>query len=188
MGAFLGDDAAYFSMLLKPGKLVLPVSQTLMPRLECLFADAYAALSAGFAEQNIICAAQAVRHMFGLLFFNNPAFHPRLKTIVAEKINAACELMRSHVDGILRVQEMAQSVGMSTTHFTRLMRQHTGFTPIEYFIHLKMQRACRFLSLTQQTIKEIADRIGYEDAYYFSRVFRKVIGISPTKYRETKRG
>jgi AraC-like DNA-binding protein len=185
---FLGEDAPYFCTLLKPGSQVVPVAPELMPRLERLFADAYDALASGFTQQGIICAAQAMRHMLGLLFFNNAAFHPETKAASTESLERTLQFMRERVDAVLTVAEIARQAGLSVTHFSRLFRQHTGFAPMDYFIHLKMQRACRFLTLTPLSVKEIASRIGYEDPYYFSRLFRKVMGVPPAEYRKSKLG
>ena len=184
---FLGDDAAYFFTLLKPGSHIVTVAAALAPKLNRLFTDAYEALSGGFTQQSIICAAQALRHILGLLFFNNRAFHPRTKA-AAKSLDQALLFMRERVDSVLTVADMAREAKLSVTHFTRLMRQHTGFTPIEYFIHLKMQRACRFLTLTPMSVKEVASRIGYVDPYYFSRLFSKVMGMPPAVYRKVKIG
>ena len=62
----------------------------------------------------------------------------------------------------------------------------TGFSPIEYFNHLKVQKACQYLLFTDLRVKEIADKLGIEDPYYFSRMFSKLMGMSPGTYR-TKR-
>jgi len=183
---FLGEDAPYFCTLLKPGSHVVPVAQKLMPRLVRLFTDAYAELAYGFTQQGIICAAQAVRHMLGLLFFSNSAFHPETKAANTKSLERTLQFMRDHVDSTLTVATMAREADLSATHFSRLFRQHTGFTPIDYFIQLKIQRACRFLTLTPLSVKVIGSRIGYEDPYYFSRLFRKVMGMSPLEYRKSK--
>jgi AraC-like DNA-binding protein len=53
---------------------------------------------------------------------------------------------------------------------------------------MKMERACYLLDITQQSVQEIAWSLGYEDAYYFSRLFRKVIGVAPTQYRAMRHG
>ena len=185
---FLGDDAAYFFTLLKPGSHIVPVESKLVAKLEGLFADACTALAGGFTQQNIICAAQAIRHMLGLIFFNNRAFHPRTKAASTESLEKTLALLRERVDSVLTVAELARAAGLSVTHFSRLFRQHTGFAPMDYFIHLKMQRACRFLTLTPLTVKEVAARIGYEDPYYFSRLFCKVMGTPPSEYRKAKLG
>lgn len=185
---FLGDDAACFFTLLKPGSHIVPVAAALTLKLNRLFADAYEALSGGFTQQSIICAAQAMRHILGLLFFNNRAFHPRTKTANTESLDRAIQFMRHHVDSTLTVEAMAREAGLSVTHFTRLFSQQTGFAPMEHFIRMKMQRACRYLTLTPHSIKEVASRIGYDDPYYFSRSFRKIMGVPPTAYRQSKRG
>jgi len=185
---FLGDDAPYFFTLLRKDNPVVPVAPALVPKLEALFADAANALAGGFTQQAIICAAQAMRHLLGLLFFSNRAFHPRTKAPSAETMESALLLMRERVDALVTVAELARCTRLSGTHFSRLFRQHTGFAPMEYFIHLKMQRACRFLTLTPLSVKEIAARIGYDDPYYFSRVFRRVMGTPPAAYRQAKLG
>ena len=55
----------------------------------------------------------------------------------------------------------------------------------DYFMHVKMQRDCALLSLRPKSINEIAYQIGYEDPYYYSRIFKKIIGGSPQHYRAT---
>ena len=125
---------------------------------------------------------------FGLLFFNNPAFHPRTKAPRTESLERTLQFLRDRVDASLTVAEMARRVDLSVTHFARQFRQHTGFSPMDYFIHLKMQRAARLLTLTPLTVKQVAARVGYDDPYYFSRLFRKIMGAPPTDYRAAKLG
>jgi len=185
---YSGDDAPYFFTLLKPGCHVVPVDASLVPKLSRLFTDAYETFSDGFTQQSIICASQAIRHILGLLFFNNRAFHPRTKTASASCLDVTMDLMRRHEDSSLTVEEMARQAGLSPTHFSRLFSQHTGFSPMEYFIRMKMQRACRFLTLTPLSVKEVANRLGYDDPYYFSRSFRKIMGVPPRVYRQSIRG
>jgi YesN/AraC family two-component response regulator len=57
-----------------------------------------------------------------------------------------------------------------------------------YFIHLRMRLACRLLDLSPRPVKTVAHEVGYADPYYFSRVFKKSMGLSPEKYREIKKG
>jgi YesN/AraC family two-component response regulator len=68
------------------------------------------------------------------------------------------------------------------------IKMRPGYSPKDYFIHLKVQRACGLLSRSDKTIHEIAYEMRYSDPYYFSRLFKKVIGISPRRYRETTEG
>jgi AraC-like DNA-binding protein len=59
---------------------------------------------------------------------------------------------------------------------------------MDYFIHLKIQNACKLLYLTDMTVREVSFELGYDDPYYFSRLFKKVMGISPMQYRNQPRG
>src|SRR5262249_10574748 len=59
----------------------------------------------------------------------------------------------------------------------------TGFAPEDFFIRLKIQRACEILEATDLCVKEVAAKLGYDDAFYFSRLFKSVNGVAPTEYR-----
>ncbi|NRP15141.1 MULTISPECIES: AraC family transcriptional regulator [unclassified Marinobacterium] len=92
-------------------------------------------------------------------------------------------LMQAHVHERLDLDTLAASVNLSKYHFVKRYREMTGTTPINRFIQLKIERACHLLDTTTNEIKEVAYAVGYEDAYYFSRLFRKQMGVSPSQYR-----
>ena len=71
--------------------------------------------------------------------------------------------------------------------FSTVFKSRTGYSPIEYVNHLKVQKACQQLLLTEYPVKQIASHLGIEDPYYFSRMFTKIIGVSPVKYRSRKK-
>jgi len=100
-----------------------------------------------------------------------------------ERVHA---LMQAHVHEKLELETLARSVNLSKYHFVKRYRELTGTTPISRFIQLKIERACHLLDTTDQEIKEVAFALGYDDAYYFSRIFRKHLGISATQYRASR--
>nr|WP_290091768.1 helix-turn-helix transcriptional regulator [Parabacteroides goldsteinii] len=57
-------------------------------------------------------------------------------------------------------------------------------SPINYFIRLKIQKACQYIELTSLKVNEIAMKLGFEEAAYFSRIFTRVMGVSPSVYRK----
>jgi transcriptional regulator GlxA family with amidase domain len=59
------------------------------------------------------------------------------------------------------------------------------FSPINYFLHLKIERAGQLLLHTNMKINQISLKLGFDDPYYFSRLFKKIKGVSPKQYRET---
>jgi len=185
---FLGEDAPYFLSLLRRNDPAVPVAQKLVPRLEQLFRDACAALADGFTQEAAICASQSVRQLLTLLFFGNPAFHPRTKAPQTRPLERTLEFLRSRVESTLTVAEMARQADLSETHFARQFRRHTGFSPMDYFIRLKMQQAARYLTLTRLSVKQVATRLGYDDPYYFSRLFSRMMSAAPSDYRKAKLG
>ncbi|MGC3957754.1 MAG: helix-turn-helix transcriptional regulator [Verrucomicrobiota bacterium] len=72
---------------------------------------------------------------------------------------------------------------ISPSHFFAVFKRQTGFAPLDFFIRLRMQRACELLGTTSLSVKEVAAELGYDDPFYFSRVFKTVSGIAPTDYR-----
>ncbi|MBA4058419.1 MAG: AraC family transcriptional regulator, partial [Marivirga sp.] len=85
------------------------------------------------------------------------------------------------------LESLASFVNLSLSHYSSIFRKKTGYSPIVYFNHLKIQHACQFLQFTSLRINEISGKLGIEDPYYFSRLFTKVMGISPLEYRNKKR-
>ncbi|WP_305857246.1 AraC family transcriptional regulator [Balneatrix alpica] len=97
-------------------------------------------------------------------------------------------LMLEKVHEQLDLDTLAASVGLSKFHFLKKYRELTGTTPIKHFIHLKIERACYLMDISQHPINEISQALGYEDAYYFSRLFKKVMGMAPSAYRKLTHG
>jgi AraC-like DNA-binding protein len=94
--------------------------------------------------------------------------------------------MRGKLDKPLTVNEMAGACNLSTSHFTLLFRKATGMSPLDYFIRLKMEKACITLDNSNMKVKNIAAMIGYDDPYYFSRLFKKYMNMSPLRYRSQR--
>ena len=91
--------------------------------------------------------------------------------------------MKENLNAVYSVQELANKQHSSVSHYSRLFQKKIGSSPIYYFNQLKIQRSCGYLYLTDKTIKEICKELGFNDPYYFSRLFKKVMGISPAKYK-----
>jgi len=85
----------------------------------------------------------------------------------------------------LSLEEVAEHVQLSPFYFSKLFHEQCGVTFIDYLTGARIERARELLSDPKQTIKEIGIQVGYRDPNYFSRVFKKTIGFSPTEYRIT---
>lgn len=104
------------------------------------------------------------------------------------RMDAVTSHMETVIDGQLDLDTLADIAGLSKFHFIKKYKDAFGYTPVQHFIHRKMERACLLLDTTRLNIGEVADQLGYEDPHYFSRLFKKVTGISPQQYRSAQRG
>lgn len=91
--------------------------------------------------------------------------------------------MLQHVNEPLRISTLSEVAGVSGSHFFWLFKSATGCSPIRFFIQLRMRRASELLRNRNLTVKETADLLGYDDPYYFSRMFKSVMGVAPRHYR-----
>jgi AraC-like DNA-binding protein len=95
--------------------------------------------------------------------------------------------MQQHLDENISLNELSKQYNYSVSRFSNLFKQKTGYAPIDYFLQMKMQKACQELDFTNQSIKLIAFNMGFDDPYYFSKRFKTIIGVSPKKYRAMKK-
>lgn len=84
----------------------------------------------------------------------------------------------------INIDAYASSRGMSVSWFIRSFRKYTGQTPMQFILSLRINNAQILLETTQYSINEIASIVGYDNQLYFSRLFRKQKGCSPSEYRK----
>jgi transcriptional regulator GlxA family with amidase domain len=101
----------------------------------------------------------------------------------SQKIDESIAFMVQHVNQPLQVSTLAAMVNISPSHFFALFKRHTGRAPMDYFTRLRMERARRLLDTTSSSVKEVAAALGYDDPFYFSRVFKSVNQVAPSNYR-----
>ena len=79
-----------------------------------------------------------------------------------------------------------EGIHLSADYLNKLFKREVGHSPHEYLVGIRMRKACSLLSsqtLGRLNIKEISDQCGFTDPLYFSRMFRKRLGLSPSRYR-----
>ena len=99
-------------------------------------------------------------------------------------IQQTIRFMEQNIDKKLALKDIASEVGYSITYLSTLFRKETNYSPLSYFSHLKVTKACEYLDQTSYKVKEIAFLLGYSDPYYFSKDFQKKMGVSPRNYRK----
>jgi two-component system response regulator YesN len=163
-----------------------------------LMAAALAALAGGGAE-DILSAGQAqmvigdtanqeiADHATYMLIFSlssisapeeNRYFH------VDKRIRMVLQFIAEHYAEQISLEDAAEQVGLSPAHLSRLLSTETGTTFSNHLSGRRIDRACKELTEGYHSIKEISSLCGYPDANYFSRAFKKTIGITPSEYAQ----
>jgi len=166
----------------RPTVLALPDD-----RLDELALDrVYAAMERGFAVRHLVAAAASLRQALSAAAqLGSDRRDPRS---AADRVALSIEALRGDWQRPHRLGELATAARVSVAHYSMLFRRHTGFSPIDFLIRLRVRRACRLLDTTSLSIGEVGERAGYADPYYFTRCFRRVMGCSPRDYRKMSKG
>jgi len=83
----------------------------------------------------------------------------------------------------ITIQDLALQLGIERRRFAYLFERYTGLTPIHYLTEIRIRRAKELLR-SGNTVAEVAEKVGYIDNFYFSRVFKKKTGMSPTEFKK----
>jgi len=104
-----------------------------------------------------------------------------------DRMHSVQQYLRAHLGASISVTDLARLAGLSTSHFSAVFKQTVGLSVIEYVKRLRSARARELLITTDASIADIGEAVGYLDAFYFSRQFRAVNGVSPTTFRSLSR-
>lgn len=99
-----------------------------------------------------------------------------------QAIERTIDYMVNHYREKMSLEDLAALAGLSGSHYTRLFKKYTNYSPIQYLTHLRMDRAKELLILSDYKLKSIASSVGYDDELYFSRLFKKVVGLPPSVF------
>ncbi len=102
------------------------------------------------------------------------------------RLQRVLEYVKENIEKDLSVAEMAQVVGMSQYYFSKLFKMSTGTTPHQYVMRQRVERAQELLREGNTALVEVATNVGFETQSHFTSVFRRLVGITPKKFRETR--
>lgn len=152
-----------------------------------LFDELQNILEGEITEEVVNYANLSFNHLLSTFLYIKP-YRDSKHVVNKEKtsffISSATHYMSENIERKITLSELADKFGYSESYFYRLFLKETQYTPINYFIHLKIDRACQFLLNTNLKVNQISLKLGFEDPYYFSRCFKKIKGVSPKEYKK----
>ena len=137
----------------------------------------------GYSIENLEYVSMCLWHLLASFRYINQ-FREIKNTANRNIVQQAIVYMRDHVHEKLSLEELCGEMKYSSSQFSMLFTRTTGHSPMDYFNQLKVQRACQYLDLTNLKIKEISFMLGFGDQFYFSRVFKKYMEMTPVDYKK----
>jgi AraC family transcriptional regulator len=174
------SDGAYGEVELHPSRKFAD------SRLSALVAAARAEMVAGFPSGRLFL--DSVEQAMAVTLVEGHAVRHRPVQIYRGGLGSARlrrikELVHAKMEGDLSLDEMAQSVGLSTAHFARMFRKSTGETPHQFVLRQRVERAKAMLRAPDARVLDVAVACGFRTQQHFAQVFRDVCGVNPTQYR-----
>ena len=155
------------------------------PVLLAAFNSLLAVRRTGYSTRAFINAANQLRHLltqFAMETGRQQARHPG-----ALDLEAIQAYMQDNIHSLLELDDLAAVAHLSRYHFSNRYKALTGYSPVKHFMHMKIEYACQLLDSTDLSVKAIAGQLGYGDPLYFSRLFSRTMGMSPSAYRNSVR-
>lgn len=186
---FKGTLAPYYA---QTGEAPITISSNLNSRIadrNAIFEDIFMTLSDGYTIENLRYTTSLLHFYLGSLQYLPiyRKYHKRAESDTKSEenliINAALKYMEENIGKSITLQDIAKYTGYSISHFSMLFKSNTGHSPLSYFNKMKIKKACELLDTTDLKINQISSMVGFNDSLYFSRLFSKIVGISPKKYR-----
>ncbi|MEI6467646.1 MAG: AraC family transcriptional regulator, partial [Verrucomicrobiota bacterium] len=140
----------------------------------------------GHAYKNLVQASSAMHQLLGDLF-GEICHRSAPQESTTTRIERTLTMMRKNLGTHVSIHELAAIAGMSHAYFTQQFRKHTGQSPRSFFNQQKIGKACEYLVETDTKVESIAHLVGYEDPFYFCRLFKRLTQQTPTKYRQSFR-
>jgi AraC-like DNA-binding protein len=183
---FAGERSAFFLTDTVTGRGEKAVVPGIPERLQYID-EILHALELGYAVDNLCYVNTFLWHLLGSFFYPRQFMRSRY-LIAPTPAEAAIHFMQANLKRSMALTAMAEHANLSPSHFSAVFKKETGYSPIDYFNRLKIQKACQYLDLSDLRIKEISTNLGFDDPHYFSRLFTAVMGEPPTEYRKRKNG
>ena len=162
---------------------LIPSVNNMVANRTMLFDELFNNLTKGFHDANYHYINLCFGHLLATFLYAS-----RTSDDLMEEqnpgITKAIHFMEQNLDKKLSLEQIAEEAGYSSSYFISVFSKKTSYSPLSYFSHLKINRACEYLDFSKLKIKEISYALGYTDPYYFSKDFQKKIGLSPRSYRK----
>ncbi|WP_203633815.1 AraC family transcriptional regulator [Lacticaseibacillus suibinensis] len=144
------------------------------------WSELFAVCAAQYTLANAVCASQLLSVILAESYW---LADDQPQAAGNEHLTQAISHMQRHLGVHQSLADLAQVLALPKSTLSRLFHQAYQMGPLDYWTRLRMEKACQQLRLSRIPVKTIAAQLGYADPLYFSRQFKRVIGLAPSQYR-----
>jgi AraC-like DNA-binding protein len=166
----------------------ITVSDVFGEKIKELFRQCFTLLKTHWKNEEYFYMCQLMGTILGMTLCAGKESEIQLTTAGSLGLKDTIVFMKKHLHEVIALDDLTRVSGFSPSHLHNLFKNATGYAPIEYFLRIKIEAASQDLYFSDLPVKDIAIAYGIEDPYYFSRLFKKIVGVSPVKYRSQVRG
>ena len=182
---FTGQHAAIYSEGQQQPQSILPTHNSRISERQHIFEEIFSTLERNTDRESLRYASSLLHYYLASMRYLH---HYRQQPSTAADdtsrfIPAVLHFMQEHIEHRLTLAQLARYTGYSPSHFSLLFKEQTGESPLACLNRMKIEHACRLLTDTDMRVNQICHKIGFDDSYYFSRLFKQHTGLSPKQYR-----
>lgn len=181
---WVGFKGSYFSGLMEEGYLS-PENAFFEPGLHDSILSIYNHIFEEAQALRPLCQMKACASILFLISEVLTRERQKEQPSHCEEIVAKAKyLMESNIYNVINIADISGQLGLCPSRFNEIFKAYTSMTPYQYFINIKIHKAEHILEHEEISVKEAAYKMGFDDQYYFSRLFKKKTGVSPSNWKK----
>ena len=181
------------------GSLAVDYTRMLLDELECgtcwiketdeylkSFSMILGNLEKGWIYPNMVMASANLHKLLAWIYLKKQHDAAGVERVSTEaRVQAVADMVEENPQNNISVLEMARAANLSNSRFRELFKVLIGMSPKQFCLHVQIEKAKQLLASSELCIHEISECVGTPDSHYFSRIFSRKVGLSPSEYRET---
>lgn len=146
-------------------------------------------LEPGWTYPNMVMASADLHKLLAWIYIKKKHDRAGAKQASTQaRVQSVADMIQENPQNNVSVLEMARAANLSNSRFRERFKDLIGMSPKQFCLHVQIQKAKELLVSSELCIHEISDQVGNSDSHYFSRIFSRKVGISPSEYRENYKG
>ncbi|MDN3670304.1 AraC family transcriptional regulator [Echinicola jeungdonensis] len=137
----------------------------------------------GISEEIFEYSSMLLHKTLGSFIYYSIKSNKKVQSSNEDLVNEIIDYLNQHIYDTVTIEEISRTFNKSSSTIFSLFKKKTGQSLIHFFNLLKVQKACELFNLTNMSVKEISYELNFQDPLYFSRLFKKYMGVSPSTYK-----